>query len=484
MRFVSIQILALSFLVSVLGGCEPHFVGDRPLDLQVIHGPQRLRIVDLSGTSYLAVLNADSRLKSASGSLQFYSLSDPNNPSLVESLSLETPRNASDFVIDGSQLFLADRNVNKVLVYDWTGSKFEKRIDSATQEQTSVKVTQNPQRLVLFTRPADNLRLLAVVCQSSGIIHFIRTDTLALVNSGSTSGSSADLALSRTAVGANIQMIARKKTVVTDGVSEVVTEHLGLSGSQKLGYGINGAVFLKVGSFSSVVTASYLAMGLFGYRLDTFQNNANLAWDLANARNGVTVNNVKYPGSEENGFRGLTLDASGNIYATSRADNGLYRIPATEFQAAKEAAEGESTAKRNTTGFDKNSANHRILVLDTNTTDELFPRLGEVQVNYCPDITGSLPAGCSSSDATVGWVLGVGEKDGDEVKVPGRVYRIDLSASPVAVSHQTADTALGDSPQALLWYPQAGLLYVGNMLSNSISVLRDDNLTLVTTVNP
>ncbi len=491
LKFASIGLLTL-----VASACEPKFAGDRPFNIDILNGPGRAKLVEIGSTQYLGILNTNLEFEASSGSIQFYSLSDPQKPKLETSLSVEVPSNVGDFEFDGDTLFVADRNKHRIFVYDYSSGKFSQRLDEDGGPKF-VKVTDNPQRLLSFTRPGDNLKMLAIVCQSSGFIHFIRTDNLEFVEKGSDESVTPDLAVSRNIKGANLEMIERLKTVKNkDGEDEIVQQHLDISFSQRVGFGINQAVLLGVtdgdGSIPLIVTASYLAQGIFGFRLDTFQNTANIAWDLDGARSGWTknkgtANEIKVQGSKELGFRGLARDAAGNIYASSRTDNSLYRIDRSVFEMSKERKATESTAKRNTVGFDENDVSYRIVNFDRDPTDKLFPRMGEVEVNYCPKLTPP-PTNCSTGTATVAWVLGLGQKDGSTVEVPARIYRVDLTQDltdeDAVTFTKSADDALEDSPQRLLWNPEGSVLYVLNVKSNSISVLNDTSLDLIATVQP
>lgn len=463
-------VMAVSFGI-ILGGCEGNFVGERPYNIQILNGTSEMKLVNLGAKNYLAVLNTNLQFKASTGNLQFYLLEAPASasaPSLQTSMSLELPSNVGDFVIDGTTLFVADRNRHHILIYDFADGKFSPRLDASSAPKF-INVSDQPQRLVVFSRASDSKKVLAVLCQSSGTIHFILLETFEFISKGDTVSGTADLFVTGGINGAQFTAYPRR-TINTDDDDPI---HF----PQFPSYGINQLVYLG-GTEQLFVTASSLSLGLLSFRLDRFQNAANLTWNLPKSKDGVVEGTQEYPGSHENGFRGLARDGQGKVFATSRTDNSIYQIPRSEFESLKVAASGETVARRNTRGFDDDNKAYLLKSLDTDRTDEIFPRLGPIIVNYC---ASAGPTGCKldGAAATVAWVLGYGTKEGDVVKLAPKVYRIDLGNLDVK---QSSDSALGDSPQRILWNPSAALLYVANVKDSSISILRDDDLSLVGTL--
>jgi hypothetical protein len=467
-------VLVLIGLTFFQMGCEGQFAGNRAYNIQILNGNYEMKLVSLLDTAYLAVLNTNYRFQASTGSLQFYSLANPEAPSLSADLTLELPSNTSDFQLDGTTLYVADRNRHRVLIYDFSGGKFSQRLDSKSEE-VKIKVTDQPQKLLVFSRPSDSVKILAIVCQTTGVIHFVRLDTLEFISKSDDSSYSPDVISIGGISGADLSAVARR--TLKSGEDDP------MNFPQIPAFGINQLVLLnESGKTDGIfVAASGVSMALFGFRFDRFQNTSNLSWNLPRSKDGYDENNQDYPGTGENGFRGLARDGLGNVYASSRTNNALFSIPRSEFEKDKDAISGESPARRNTRGLGDNATTYQVVNFDSDGTDKIFPRLGVVAVNYCPNSPLPPPAYCKvdGEAASLAWVVGLGTKDGDQVLLSPRVYRVDL-ASKTFIS--SADSALGDSPQRILWYGPSGLVYVGNAKSNTISILRDSDLSLVKTM--
>jgi hypothetical protein len=470
---------AFLFLISVIGlmGCEGHFVGERPMNVGIFNGTYEMKIANVNGSNYLVVLNTNYKFQASGGSLQFYLLDAPASPTapvLQNTMSVSLPSNVGDFVIDGERLYVADRNEHHVLVYDLVDGKFTAKVDGNSNPYF-VNVSDQPQRLIVFSRLSDRVKVLAVLCQGSGTIHFIRTDTFDFISNGDTSPGSAEVLLTGGIPGA--QFTAYPRQFLNTGRDDPVAL------PQFPSYGINNLLYLDGPNKTDemFVTASTLVMGIMSFRLDSFQNTVNLSWNLPRFRDGENVNGIDYPGTKENGFRGLARDGSGNVYATSRSDNSLYVIPRSEFTRSKQALTGESPARRNTRGFGDDDTAFSVKSFDTDRSDNIFPRLGPIAVNYCPNAGATPPTVCriEDQDATVAWILAAGTKDGDTVLSYPKVYRLNLVDLSVK---STPDSYLGESPQRILWYSTANLLYVANVKSDSISILNADTLDLLATL--
>lgn len=444
----TIRLLAVVLLPAFfLGACEGKFTGDRELDLEAVNGPYSMHVVSVGGSSYLGILNTNYRFHKKGGSLQFYSLAIPQSPVRNDVLTIELPSNVADFLVDGTTLYLLDRDKPRVRVYDFDGTAFQERLDSKG-DPVVIKVSDNPQSIYLINRATAPTKVLAVVSQLGGTIHFIQTDPLAYLADGPARPESIapDVRLTNGVPGARLRMIPRQEE------SPGSNDKIDLSFSEKLGQGINGLVYLG-GAHETFVTASFTSNGLFNFRFATFENSSNLAWDLRAARRGATYDDgTVLEGSDEKGFRGLAADDIGNVYATSRADNRLYIIPRTEFEREY------GPDSRNTRGYPRDNQTHTSeATFDTNISDEIFPRLGDIVVE-----TGT------SAAATRAWILAFGT---------GSVYRVDLTNNAV-----TESAVLGEFPQKLIWNSTSNLLYVAVTKSDTIKVLDADTLQVLSTI--
>jgi sugar lactone lactonase YvrE len=258
-------------------------------------------------------------------------------------------------------------------------------------------------------------------------------------------------------VGANFYMQARQEQEAGKD------DHIGVSRQVAAGYGINAMAFLpSVSTDQILITADFFDNALFGYRFESLTNTSNLAWDFPDSSDGYESAGVLYPGTKERGFRGLAVDQSGNVFASSRTDNGVYKIARTEFERAKTT---DTSKGRNTRGYPKNTATHRLIALDDTTTDEIFPRLGEI-VTDCPQAVGPLAVTCGGAVATRAWVLGLGTQ---------KVYRIAVGAAT-----STASARLTGAPQSILWHPSENILYVAEPEANRVDILDADTLSSIT----
>ncbi len=444
----------LSLFLFGLNGCEGDFAGKRPYDIVSLNNPYEMKIVRVGGTTYLALLNSDAKNIKRTGSLQFYSLTNPAAPVLVESLTVELPSNVGDFIIYGDSLYIAERNTAKILVYDYVSGVFSPRLSGG--KGVSIQMPANPQRLGVFVRTGDGVSLLAVVCQSAGTIVFVRLDTLAYVTSPETTAETSDVRLTNGIRGAGFNLIPRQVEQAN------IDDPLYIGGGEALGGGINGIEYLG-GTYQTIVTASFMNSAIFGYRFSTFENASNFAWNFQSARDGYTENSTVYPGTGQNGFRGLVSDAAHNVYATNRSNDRVIVMSRADFETDKSGV-------RNTRGYPIDGEGGKFIdvVFDDDLTDTTFPRLGDLVVNNSRE---DLEAGLvvDGTAATLAWVLGTGVS---------KVYRIDLSVP--SVTHTSVQ--LGSLPQRILYYSAANRLYVANTISHSVSILDADDLSVLNTL--
>jgi len=449
-------LLVFSVLAFFVHGCEGTFVGKREFDVKSINGPATMKITPpLNGTTYLAVLNTNFHYEKVGGSLQFYSLANPVIPARVDTLTVSTPSNSSDFLIEGNVLYLIDRNVNQVLIYDFASSgAFVQRLDP-NGNAIILNVTGDPQRLLTFSRASDGIRILAVLCQSAGSIQFFRLDTLQAVVTPEVDPPANILAdtqnLGNGKVGTKFYMTPRQVEVPGHD------DNIALTFLETQGVGSNDLVYLG-GNNELIFTAAFTTTGIFGYQFKTFFNSSNFAWDLGQFRDGYTdASGMDIPGTGENGFRGLAADGAGTIFLTSRADNGLYAVPLSILDQPKESD------SRNTRGFPANAQRFRLPInFDPNQTFN-FPKLGQLALD-CPPVTG-----CAQNQAAkIAWIVGFGTN---------KVYRVDLTNELLTAT--SADGAVDPSPQRVTWYPTAGFIYVASPAADKITILNDATLAVV-----
>ncbi|MDB5039018.1 MAG: hypothetical protein JWQ35_2546, partial [Bacteriovoracaceae bacterium] len=162
LKKISSSLILLSIIF--LAGCEGRFAGERAYNIQILNGNYQMKVVTVAGAQYLAVLNTNFRFQASTGSLQFYTLANPQLPVLQASMTLELPSNAGDFEFDGDTLYVADRNLHRILIYDFASGAFKARLDANANPVTLI-VTDQPQTLFVLSRPSDQIKVLAVVCQ-------------------------------------------------------------------------------------------------------------------------------------------------------------------------------------------------------------------------------------------------------------------------------------------------------------------------------
>jgi len=460
----------------VLVGCEGPFIGDRAVNVEILNGPEPMKICSVGGVELLCVLNVNNfKYQPKSGSLQFYSLADPSQPVKAASpKSLEVPANAGDFeVVDVSGndvLFILDRNENDLLVYDLSGVSFSARkVDGVA---VRVDLPSNPQGLLSFQRSSDSKTFLAVTCMEGATLVFVDPTDLTVFKPDSSATGADVQTFTNGASGAKFFMSPRKTYDDPEKPGQKLVDQLAISNAQRSGYGVSRSVFLG-GAHDLIVTPNFLASAVHSFRFSSFQNMANLAWDLWRWRDGYTFENGSViVGSGDSGMRGIDVDTDtpANVYVSNSTDNQIYKIPATEFE---ESETDDAGVIRNTKGFKANSRDFLLetfpgskegLDFDSDTTDSVVPLLGDVLA----DKTGA------GLDAQVLWVAGV---EGN------RIYRIQVpvspdSGNPVTISHRVS---LDQTPSRLLGFPAAGpyqFVYVTSRGGDVISVLNANDLTV------
>lgn len=448
-------------LVAVFGlaACEGRFVGDREFDVEVINAPYTMKVVEVGAASnpYLVVLNTNYVAFKKTGSLQFYDFSNPESPTLISDLTISLPNNCLDFHIEpfanGEQLlFVANRNQNEVWVYEWNGNRFVER-EAANGAHLQVEVFSNPVSFTAFTT-SNGLRVLAIATQLTSTMQFLNIETLEVfdvefLESLYTGINRADYRFDRAEnVGALLEMDSRNDKPIR-----------GISGSERDGRGIGRLAYLG-GVDEIILGLSYTDEALFGFHFDQFDNKSNVLWNLDNAKNGERGR----PGTKEEGFRGMAVDRSGNIWLSSRTDNGVYRVKSS-VMAQERDSDGSNTLALDEDATDTTGVRRLNIDFDPDPTDDDFPRLGDIVVdnqiyNLIPDDNSG-----NTDSATLAWVVGL-ESD-DRGFETSRIYMLDLDNPQILDTVNFDDGAL---PQRLLYYPSANLLYSANVGSNSISI--------------
>ncbi len=446
--------------------CEGPFSGNRPFELSEVNGPHQLKFISFQGTTYLAFINTNYRFQRSAGSLHFYSLGDPSQPTLVENLSVPLPSQVSDFVIDANgRLIIADRSENRLIFFERSGDSWvQQTIENGDDRE--LKVSDNPQRLEIFQSKTTGKDTLMVVSQSTGTPHFVDLETLQFA---ALPAGAEDSILFNDMRGADLYMEPRQEEVANE-------DDPILGGGERNGYGIYSYVFLPdTTQHQVIVFASALAMGLFGFRYDSFSNSSNFTWNMERRREGYDEAGVDYPGTKDSGFRGLAVDQNGTVYASSRDDNAIYALGASHFMRDKVNDANGPVRGRNTRGFQENSTGGFLLKeFDETRTDESFPRLGELVVDCAPSVGPFDAIDCDRDDGAAGraWVLGLETK---------KVYRLAAAAGEALSSSATilASTEFDESPQGILWHPTANRLYVSVPKSSKVHVLEADSLEVL-----
>lgn len=496
------NIYCLIFLLA-LTGCEPRFVGDRPFDVQSINAPFPVKIVTLgSGASrYLAVINTNADATFQTGSLQFYDLAAASDPQKDETLSISVPSNVSDFYVEAAsngtqRLFVADRNEDKLFVYSRTSGAFSPVLDG-DGNALFFDVFRNPQSLVYFE--FSGKRLLAINSMNALTVQFFDLDAMSILNQDDLVGLFPDIQSSGYRftrdgkIGALLSMRVRQPGSSTDDVANALR---GISRSETEGAGMGKLMMMPstVGTEFLLIGASYTNTALFGFQFSNFDNNSNVLLNLNQAQRGYRDDNgTRFPGTNEQGFRGLAIDGNDDVWVSSRSDNGIYKFSKNLFLASRQSIFGQnpggntlalaedktrlslSSADTTTITIDKvemQKSLSEVLVLPEETlvsrldfeiedeagtgprTDDDFPRLGELQVN--------------AAGSRV-WVLGLEQKDGRGYDA-SRLYMIDSSdvASPNLLDTETFSE--GDSPQNILYSEADGIIYTSFVGSNKVGV--------------
>lgn len=450
----------LMVLAAILVGCEGNFVGERAENSELINGPFQIKIQSIGGTNYLVVLNTNYRFQAAHGNIQFYTLTDPRNPVKATNLnSVSIPTNVGDFEIVDlgtvTRLFVLNRTRDELWVYRLSGANFERERSSANIE-LALLTGSNATRIVPLTSSLIGGRTaLAIVMQRAGTVALFDPSNLTYIEYPSVAAGT-DRDSGRLQRG-DIPTAGFYMTPRAEG------QRIGVGSLRQLGYGMTGGVSLG-GADELFAGFNAFENAVYVFRFRTFRNTANFTWDLRAFRGDTNVGGVVRRGTGENGFRGIDVDDAGNLFLANRADNYIYRIPASALQEEKTSDSVRSN--RNTTAFERDLTNYRYdITLDPDITDEVFPRLGSLAV----DRTGGA--------ATVLWVLGLGKgKTGEE----GKIYRIDLT-TPILTHTKT----LGLSPQKLLYYKVGAqeTLYAVNTKSDSLVVLDPTNLDILKTIS-
>jgi len=440
-------ILGMTTACNFLG--EDEFVGNKKLDVEAVNGPFQMKVERILGQEYLVVLNTNSDYKLAEGSLHFYSLANPSAPvktSNVESLTL--PSNVGDFeIIDGGTpaLFVANRNRNELWIYDFVGTSFARRTDS-NGEGLAIRTPSNVTSLLTFRRSSDNIMMLALTAQRAGTVSLLDLSTLKYVDPRNLGLSTFDAVQ---VVGADIY---GAKFYMTPRRTNNKDDNLGVTGSRRNGVGVTKSVYLGT-SDDIIVSMNAFQNALHVFRFRTFQNTANMSWELTAWEEDTVLSNGKErEGTDEEGFRGMDIDGSQNVYLSSRTDNTIYKIPRDVLLVGKDG-------DRNTRGFEENVRTYRLAFggscsLDDDIEDEILPKLGSLVVN---------------PDGNTLWVVGLGTD---------KVYRMDVLGTQI-----TNCTSVAESPQRVIGYPTTGNfshIYVASKLGDSITVLDATSMAVQT----
>lgn len=447
-----------------LSACEDEFPGKREKDIQILNAPYRMHFINLAGTDYLAVASTNFLAEKETGNLNFYDLADPRTPSLNQALSLELPSNVSDFYIEDTmqgtrqRLYVLDRNEDQLLFYNFDGTSF-----SAVPDEEGVAkyrdTFSNPQAVTQFEYNSKDY--LAIAVESAPSIQFFDLNTEEMLDLNELLDlfpglSEVKYRVDREQrVGARLRMVPRIERQES-GLLLLDNAIRGISSSQADGVGI--AALSVIPGTSIILGANYLDTAAFGFRFSDFENISNLLLNLPDAENGYSEDSEKYPGTKETGFRGMALDEAGHAFFSSRSDNAIYWVPTDLFQQELQNAEGKSD--RNTYALLKNNTDHSNVVVkidpgfDSDKTDSLFPRLGELSV---------------STDGSKIWVLGYkGSKRGFD---RGRLFSVSLanpdngSGANIEGEYEFGE---GQFPQKLLYDEASNTLYASDVNDNRI----------------
>ncbi|TVQ79885.1 MAG: hypothetical protein EA369_03815 [Bradymonadales bacterium] len=474
---------ACFFLLAVLlMGCEGSFTGDPPENpssllgqgaLMELDGPYQVKDREFLGQRYLIVMNTAEALRFRNGGLIFYEIEGADTFSRRAALDLKIPPFSGDFEVyerEGAwHVFVTDRRNQRLRVFIWDAieEEFEEALD-ADGNPFVFETFRNPREIILFTDQGAK-DYLAISHFSSGTLQFFDLEEFRWFDQsdlverfGSNFAQTIATVRREELVGASFRM----------EVENSDTMNLrGASGAQRAGFGINPGLFLG-GDQSFFVYASNSASALFGFRFESFVNSANLLWNLrAEERGFRDQDGNRVEGSQERGFRGISRDGENHIFAASRADNRIYRVPSSEFDFS-------TNRNQNTRAYNENAQNFALQPQEDLSDEEenfvidrearKFPRLGDLTVN------GRL--GAVAADLL--WVLsyearGAGGR-GFEIS---RLYQLELLGDPplyrIANSFEFAE---GDAPQKLLLLEDLDRLVVSGLGSHEISVF--DALTM------
>lgn len=445
-RFRVLVAVSIACFSTLLAGCEGHFAGSKAENSEIYNGPFQMKILKVMGQNLLVLLNTNFQFKTDGGSLQFYSLTNPALPVKAAGIaSLKLPSNVSDFeIIDGPNpvLLVCNRNTNELWVYDMSGGTFTRRLDAKGAELV-VKTPTNPTGLLQYNRTSDGALIIAITSQRAGTVSLLDYATLTYVDPRKLGLTTYDAVqvIGADIFGAKYYMTPRQSQVAGED------DNLGVTGSRRLGVGITRSLLYGTAD-DIIVSYNALQNGLHSFRFGSFLNAANLSWELTDYRKDFTLpSGATRVGTDEEGFRGMDIDSSKNIYLSSRTDNSIYIVPAAEIVATK-------NGDQNTKGFAENNLTYRLPVqFDPVDTDDVFPRLGDLAVE---------------KDGSKLWVLGLGTDS---------LYRVDITAK--AITHQSK---VGSVPQRLLAYPPGGpyqYIYVANTKGDSLSVVDATTMTIL-----
>jgi len=453
-RFIGLGCAAL-----LLQACEGEFAGNREFNIQVLNEPYEMKevFVGAANDRYVAIVNTNRRSRKRTGSLQFFSLDNPESPALIEDLSLELPSNVLDFYLepfeDGEQrLFILDRNENRILVYRWTGERFAPQLDTSGLP-LSIPVFLNPVSVVGFE--AFGTKFLAVAVMENSTIQFVDRSDLRVLSENNLLEYFPDLQKADYRSDLDGRVGALLETRVRGDFSAPR-----FGGAELSGRGI-GKLIYAGGDRQVVLGVSYFRTMFYGFHFSEFDNSSNVLWDLRNAQRGVRQGENFFPGTSESGFRGASLDGAGNLYLSSRSDNRIHRVAPSVWSAPREPIQGSEVRGRNSLVLGPNvvtgpGVSRVNVVFDEDPLEEMFPRLGDLVVDT---------EGVADTPATRAWVLGLESRNRGLDQ--SRVYMLDLEAPALL---DTFEFEAGALPQRVLYLQGEQLLLASGVGSNKIYV--------------
>ncbi len=447
-------------------GCEGDFAGNRSPNIETFNGPAQMKVRSIGGVNHLIILSNNGPATASGGNIRFYTITDLSSPQLSSTVEpIAIPSNVNDFEIVDNKLYLLNRNegIHAVWVYELSGTTYTRKLAS-NGTPLSISACTNPINVTQFQRTVGGQTYLAITCMKSGTVILFSPTTDSLVSPtdlGITPIDGLTFSDSST-VGARFYMTPRR----TQDSSK--DDRVNISFGRKIGIGIIGGAFLPSSASSDdlFVAMNLGQNALYSYRFSDFSNASNVVWDLTEYRSNKRISDTEVRrGTAESGFRGMAVDGNGNVFLSNRADNSVYRVPVSEITNAKDNSAGTN---RNTKGFNENDRSYRIPAdLDSITTDEDFPRLGELAVQ---NVTGQ--------DASIVWVLGL-----DSAKI----YRIAFNpaVNDLTVSSSISET-VGVKPQGILGLPVGAAfthIYVADQTTSRVYVLDATTLALIATLS-